>query len=194
MQLLLTLLIAHLFADFPLQTNRLAQYKEKHWQGVFLHVLVHIGVTMLMVTNIQHYWPLILGLGAVHFVIDTVKLIYPGKKGVLYFLIDQLLHLITIAIAAHVAQQLWPALPGGVLPDQWLLYVLVAALIPALMVLFWIWTNNLSQEYVAQVSVLQWSKRQLLGVEQRLGLAIMGVVFLEAAIYSYIGIIQQIWQ
>lgn len=192
--LLCTLLIAHLFADFPLQTNLLAKLKEKHWQGVFLHVLVHMIVTLLLISNRQHYWPLILGLGTAHFVIDALKLVYPGKKGVLYFLVDQLLHVMTIVVAAYVAQQVWHSLPVSILPDQWLFFILIAALIPALMVLFWVWTNTLNQEYVAQVSVLQWTKQQLLGLEQRIGLAIMGIVFFESAIYSLAGIVQRVWR
>lgn len=192
--LLLTLFIAHLFADFPLQTNSLAELKERCWQGVLLHVLVHMIVTVLLLGNSWHSWPLIFGLGAAHFVIDALKLICPGKKGVLYFLVDQLLHFLTIVIAVYVAQHVWHSFPVGILPDQWLFSVLIAALIPALMVLFWVWTNTLNQEYVAQVTLLQWTKQQLLGLEQRIGLAIMGVVFLESAIYSWVRLVQHVWR
>ncbi|MEZ4732600.1 MAG: DUF3307 domain-containing protein [Caldilineaceae bacterium] len=194
MHLFITLLIAHLFADFPLQTNKLAKLKETHWVGVLLHVLVHMAVTMLLIRNSQTYWPLIGGIGVVHFVIDGLKLLCPAKKGVLYFLLDQLLHLLTLAIASYIAQQVWHTFHPGILPDQWLLLILFAALIPALMVLFWIWTNTLNQEYVAQISVLYWTKHQLLGLEQRIGLVIIGFVFAESVFYTLAGMVEQMWR
>lgn len=59
MNLLMTLLLAHLFADFPLQSNSLARLKETRIMGVFLHVLVHVAVTACLLKTAPstgYYW------------------------------------------------------------------------------------------------------------------------------------------
>lgn len=194
MNLLLTLLIAHLFADFPLQTNALARLKEKHWLGVLLHVLVHIAVMALLLDNPFRYWALFLGIGAIHFLIDIIKLFYPGAKGIAYFLWDQALHVATLWLAANWAQRLWQPAPVGILPDAWLAPLLLGALIPAGMVLLWLWTNSLSQEYRARFYLLDWAKDQLLAVEQRIGLLLLAFVFLQPTLQALPQLIRGIWR
>lgn len=194
MNLLLTLLIAHLFADFPLQTNALARRKEKHWTGVFLHVLVHLLVMALLIDNRSQYWPLILGIGVAHFAIDGMKLLCPGTKGIAYFLFDQALHLGTLVLASYLAHQSWQSAPLSILPDAWLFPLLAGALIPALMVLVWLWTNTLSQEYTTRFYLLGWAKHQMLVVEQRIGLLLIAFVFLQPALHALPQLIQAIWR
>jgi Protein of unknown function (DUF3307) len=189
MQLFITLLIAHLFADFPLQTNLLAAWKEKHWLGIVPHVLIHMGITALLLNNGQRYWPLVVLLGIAHFGIDLLKLLYPGKKGIGYFLLDQMLHFATLLLAAFMAERAWNPAPVGIFPDEWLPLILFSASIPAFMVLSWVWINSLNQEYIRRVYVLSWSKQELLLLEQRIGLTIIGIVFLQVAIYYWSGIV-----
>ncbi len=188
MHLLMTLLLAHLFADFPLQTNALAKLKDKRFAGVFYHVLIHVTITALLINNSLHYWPLLLGLGIVHFIVDALKILLPFKKGVVYFLADQFVHLLSLVVATYLAQHLWTPAPTGILPDSWLVLVLTGALVPALMVLFWVWTMNLNQDYVTRSSWLYWSKQRLLLVEQRFGIALISVVLLQPAMHSLAGI------
>ena len=194
MNLLLTLLIAHLFADFPLQTNTLARLKEKYWRGVFLHVLVHIVVMALLIDQPAQYWPLLLGIGGVHFIIDAIKLLYPGAKGIAYFLLDQALHGSTLWLAAYWAAQSWQPAPVGILPDAWLLPVLVGATIPALMVLLWLWVNTINQEYASRFYLFDWAKYQLLAVEQSIGLFLFAFVFLQPALHALPQLIRGIWR
>lgn len=194
MNLLLTLLIAHLFADFPLQTNTLAKLKEQHWFGVFLHVLVHLVVMALLIDQAGQYWPLLLGIGLIHFLIDAIKLVYPGAKGVAYFLLDQVLHVGALWVAAVWAQRIWQPAPQGIVPDAWLAPLLVGALIPALMVLLWLWANSLSQEYTARFYLLEWAKHQILAVEQRIGLLLFVFVFLQPVFHALPQIIRGIWR
>lgn len=189
MQLFITLLIAHLFADFPLQTNLLASWKEKYWLGIVPHVLIHMGITALLLNNSQRYWPLVVLLGVAHFGIDLLKLLYPGKKGMGYFLFDQTLHFATILLAAFMAQRAWNPSPVGIFPDEWLPLILFGASIPALMVLSWVWINGLNQDYITRVYVLSWSKQELLLLEQRIGLTIIGIVFLQVAVYYWSGMV-----
>lgn len=194
MNLLLTLLIAHLFADFPLQTNALAKLKEKHWIGLFLHVLVHMVVMALLLDQRSRYWALILGIGAVHLTIDAIKLLYPGVKGIVYFLLDQALHVATLYFAAYWAQRIWHPAPLGILPDAWLLPLLIGTLIPAVMVLLWLWVNTISQEYTTRFYLLEWAKYQMLTVEQRIGLLLLVFVFLQPALHALPQLIRGIWR
>jgi|GEM_PF-925665 len=197
MHLLMTLLLAHLFADFPLQTNALAKLKDKHFEGVFYHVLIHMAITALLIRDSQQYWLLIVGLGIVHFVIDALKILLPFKKGVWYFLADQFVHLISLVLATYLAQRLWYPAPVGILPDKWLVMVLSGALVPAVMVLFWVWTSTLNPEYVTRSLLLCWTKQRLLLIEQRVGLALISVVFARPAfywVYSLADMVRVIWK
>lgn len=193
MNLLFTLLIAHLFADFPLQTNALARHKEKCWTGVLLHVLVHLVVMTLLIDQGGQYWPLILGIGVAHFIIDGMKLLYRGPKGIGYFLLDQALHVGTLFFATYLAHQYWQPAPQSILPTDWLLPLLGGALIPALMVLLWVWVNTLSQEYTTRFVLFDWAKHQMLIVEQRIGMLLLAFVFLHPALHALPRIIQGIW-
>lgn len=194
MNLLITLLIAHLFADFPLQTNALAQLKERSWYGVLLHVLVHVIVTALLIHNSLYYWPLLLGIGSVHFMIDCFKLLGAAKKGVVYFLIDQFLHGITLVVAAYLAQQEWPITPVSILPPEWLFPILSGAFVPAIMVLLWIWTNSLSHEFLSHSSLRYWAKHQILSIEQWIGIVLFLFVCLQPTVYSFVNVIQNNWR
>ncbi len=185
MHLLMTLLLAHLFADFPLQTNALAKLKEKSFEGVLYHVLVHVTITSLLINHSQQYWPLIVGLGVVHFAVDALKILLPFKKGVLYFLADQLVHLITLIVAAYLAERIWHPAPTGILPDEWLSVVLLVALMPAVMVLFWVWASTLSQEEITRSFLLHWTKQRLLLIEQRFGFFLISIVFFRPALYFF---------
>jgi hypothetical protein len=177
MNLLLTLLLAHLFADFPLQNDRIARLKMHSLKGVLLHVLIYAAVTGLLLQQPFRYWPLVLGLGTIHFIIDAVKVVYKTKHVVIYFLVDQALHFISMAVAAYLAYQYWPTAPAGVLPDDLLYIALLCAFVPAFIVLGWVWANELSDEAVQANSLLQWVKHQALAFEQNVGLALIILVF-----------------
>jgi len=177
MQLLFTLILAHLFADFPLQSNALARLKKYHLTGVLLHVAIYMAVTALLLENLLVYWPLVAGLGAVHFLIDGAKMRFAqGKDGPLAFLIDQSLHLVSMVAAAYLAQQLWTPAPQGILPCNWLHLVLLAACIPAAMVYFWVWTDSSGRVHLHHSRWLRWIHQRVLLVEQRFGLVLVGVV------------------
>lgn len=194
MNILITLLIAHLFADFPLQTNKLAQLKEKYWYGVLLHVLVHVLVMSLLIHESLSYWPLLLGVGAAHFIIDGLKFFCPAQKGIVYFLVDQLLHVGTIVVAAYLVHQDGLSAPVSILPQAWLLPILSGAFVPAIMVLLWIWTNSLSHEFLAQSSLLYWTKYQILSIEQRIGVLLFLFVCLQPSLYLFVNILQRTWR
>lgn len=179
MQLFFTLILAHLFADFPLQSNTLARLKKYHLIGVLIHVSIYTAVTALLLERRLQYWPLIVGLGIVHFLIDAAKMRFRrDDDGTVTFLVDQLLHLTSMVVAAYLAQRYWTPAPQGILPTDWLFRALLAAFIPAAMVCCWIWTASSGSAYLHHSQLLRWVNQRILLVEQRLGLVVVGVVIL----------------
>ena len=177
MQLLTTLLLAHLFADFPLQTNGLAKLKKECLAGVFLHVFIYVVITALVIHEPGKYWLLILGLGVMHFLIDALKLYYKQIVEIYYFVIDQCLHLLSLAIATYFTLCWYGEPPQSTLSYVIVLIGLGCALILAIMVFCWVWVNSLKEEQVQRHLLLRWTKYQMLMLEQRIGLVLIGLVF-----------------
>ena len=106
--LLLSLVVAHVLADFFLQPTSWVQARaSKHWRAVALyyHSFLHFGLT-LAVLLLWHSvsWstlsPLVLMgwallIACSHGVIDLAK---SYRQGLRYFLLDQLVHLLVIAL------------------------------------------------------------------------------------------------
>lgn len=201
MDLLSILLLAHLLADFPLQTNALAKLKSSSLTGVFIHVLVYVLITTLVIREPAHYWALIGGLGIVHFLIDSIKTRYTHKQHkptptlpinrifactltlsqqsieTCYFVVDQCFHFLSLGIAAYLATAYYSELPQSILPYEITLVAVGFALLLALMVFCWVWVNSLSEEQVKRHTLLQWAKHQMLALEQSIGLLLIGFIF-----------------
>lgn len=99
MIILIKLILAHFIGDFLLQPT--AWVKDKEVKKVksrylYAHILIH-GLIVLLLLWDFNYWLLALLLMILHGVIDTIKL-YAQKKANKsnWFLIDQLLHIISI--------------------------------------------------------------------------------------------------
>ena len=54
------LLLAHLVADFPLQSNKIVRMKNQGNKGLGIHVAVHVVVLLLLIKDPLQYWPAIL--------------------------------------------------------------------------------------------------------------------------------------
>jgi len=100
------LIFAHLLGDFVFQPESLVRLKMKSMKGVFIHVLIHfvLGIIVLLPFVLHGYlWliAVIFGICFFHFWIDQAKISYNLRhdKKVRPFVIDQLLHLLTILIA-----------------------------------------------------------------------------------------------
>lgn len=112
------LIFGHLLADFIFQPNSLVIWKHKSKTGIFVHVLIHffVSIIILLPFLINGYFWLIYvsaGLAFTHFWIDRVKINYDLKhdKKVIPFIIDQLLHLLTILLAYFFIQNISLELP-----------------------------------------------------------------------------------
>ena len=178
MHLFLTLLLAHLFADFPLQSNALIRFKNNHLGGVLLHALIYTIVTAILIDRWTSYWPLIIGLGTVHFAIDTIKShLSTGTEEIHIFLLDQTIHLVTMFIATLLAHSLWHVVPVGIVPEHWLPVVLFAAFLPAFMVGYWVWATSSGCGCVKGSVWLRQFYGSILVVEQRFGLVVLVIIF-----------------
>ncbi len=96
-----TLLLAHLLADYPLQTDRMVLAK-KHLPGLLLHVGIHLAVMIvLFFPVIGVAWPYLLVVAVCHFFIDAFKN-YLGRKRpnwvIRSYALDQTLHLISLIL------------------------------------------------------------------------------------------------
>lgn len=96
------LILAHVLADFPLQTSKISEGKEVSFLALIKHLVV-VFLTALVLTAC-FFSPglllVILGMTVLHGIIDYFKIYLSRKKKGNYnlelFLLDQLLHLLVI--------------------------------------------------------------------------------------------------
>ena len=100
-RLFVALLLAHLLADFILQSNTIAQKKEK-WYWLGLHSLVHGLLTYALLAAWKLWWLPLVILGS-HFLIDWVKT-HLKRNPVWIFVLDQIFHVAILIALASFAQ------------------------------------------------------------------------------------------
>ncbi len=99
-ELFLCLLMAHLVADFVLQTSASCNSKaEKHWQSVhqYIHAAIVFALSWIVSWDVRFWWCALI-IGALHLCIDIWKS-YRQEK-VTWFVLDQLLHVLVLAVIA----------------------------------------------------------------------------------------------
>ena len=134
MSILLRLLLAHIIADFFLQTKWMVEGKENGGKKSILMLTLHSVIHSLMAYLIVGEWSLwniAIVIFVTHFIIDWCKIQFRGNS-VSAFLIDQLSHVAVIFV-------LWMTiLPGSIsdiikegtdiLPDNILMIVVAYAM------------------------------------------------------------------
>lgn len=136
-----TFLLAHLTADYPLQTKSLVEAKQ-YLPGLTLHVSLHwLTLTVLTIPVYQQVWSAILGITAAHFIIDAGKN-YVGHRRPDWFIrsyvVDQLLHILTLLLAALWVQQN-RGLPAWQVTSPWIAYAIGVILVTV----FWFITASI---------------------------------------------------
>ena len=100
------LILAHEIADFPLQFDTIYRLKRTSRWGVIPHILICTAVNIIILAPFLYVvkvWYVILFLSIVHFLLDKSKVSIFSKvtgDNFLNFIIDQLLHIISIWLAA----------------------------------------------------------------------------------------------
>jgi hypothetical protein len=159
------LLLAHLIADFPLQTDLIFRLKRQSQWGVALHASIHGMVTFLLTGfrwDLIHVW---LVLTFAHYLIDTAKLKYNPPQQAAGFLIDQLAHVSVVLIIA-----IWQPGLTSILPD-WVLYAaFIYAWIPATLMYIWVVAAEKAQKQAHPAERVSWMREHLLRWSQLAGI------------------------
>jgi hypothetical protein len=111
MNIFLLLVLAHLIADFPLQTNFIFKARNKFKYGGLLHILMHTISNIFFLTPYLLYYQTWLGICGIilsHFFIDKMK-----KENIYKFALDQILHIMIIIIVSIGLKGLKPAFIYG---------------------------------------------------------------------------------
>jgi len=128
MTLLLRLLLAHMLSDYVFQPLPLVLMKRRGWRGGLVHAAIVVAVTAVLIWPVMHYWWYwlwLMFLAISHIVVDGSRaliLTYSEKRGLLYLVIDQALHLTVLAAIAaltHASQIRNPAIPTLADNSQW---------------------------------------------------------------------------
>jgi hypothetical protein len=168
MDLFFSLLLAHLIADFPLQTNWIFAMKLKSSKGIALHVLIHLIVTAFLIRDPFSHLPMLAILGVSHFSFDWLKLRYPTQKQVPGFLVDQSLHLITLVFLAIFFADVKTVLSG-----TWLHVALFYAFIPPVIMAGWLLAIDMGRVMKESDRCVAWAQRRLLPISQQAGMPLL---------------------
>ena len=127
-ELFLSLVLAHLVADFVLQTGKTCKdKKERHWKSLhhYVHALIVFGLTWLISWDASFWWGVLI-IGVTHFCLDMWKSY--RADNVKWFALDQVLHLVVIAGVAYAWTNChdW-SLPFGI--ELWHVAAAVALLV-----------------------------------------------------------------
>ena len=176
MELLMTLLLAHLLADFPLQSNLIASLKNNSKQVLALHVFVHMLVLWGLLGVKWQALPLVIFVGLAHFLVDWLKPRLLPQNGTKTFILDQLAHVGCLVLAAVGEIKVNGASIYPVISHDILYLALTVSFCLALMVYYWLWTNTLQDEIVQRHRHLRWSRARLLVLQQRTGLGLVCLI------------------
>jgi len=117
--------LAHWLADFPLQSDWMAQHKANGWV-LFLHALIHFVVSLaVLFSAIGVTWPFLLALAGAHFVIDALKNwlnVHRPAWGSWSYVGDQVVHMVSLAVVA-----VWIAMSTGEVPAAFPVWAAIVA-------------------------------------------------------------------
>lgn len=168
---LMTLFLAHLVADFPLQTNYLFQVKRNSTAGLLLHGGIH-ALTAFLLTGLRwdlwYVWLFLLGS---HTLIDWAKLNYKSSIQWRSFLLDQFIHFLVLIMIA-----LWQPELTSVLPAELLTICFLLAWIPAILMFLWIYSGDVSWTNTDPPTWVVWMQKNMLKTSRLSGYPILAIV------------------
>jgi hypothetical protein len=181
MERLVTLILAHLLADFPLQTNLLYQLKRSTAAGLLLHSSLH-AITAFLLTGLRwDLWYVWLVILVSHALTDWAKLNAKIRKQWVGFLVDQAVHILVMILIA-----LWQPSLTSLLP-AWILYLAFGlAWLPAILMFLWVYADErvqiLAQEHSQPPQWALWMQANLLQTSRVSGypgilVALLGILF-----------------
>ncbi len=116
------LILAHLIADFPLQSAQIYRLKKRYLAGQIPHALIYLGTMALAgfpLARYSSFWCFILALAAFHLIVDYLKVALLDRLGsrndLWTFLLDQAMHVAAIATVFMTPLPWMPGLRGSIL-------------------------------------------------------------------------------
>jgi hypothetical protein len=99
--MIIAMFLAHLVGDYVFQWDGLARWKSIEFRGVVVHSLILFVITALFALPYSPYWwGGVLFIGFFHFIVDGAQyFLKPTINPFLRFIIDQILHILTIIVA-----------------------------------------------------------------------------------------------
>ncbi len=164
------LLLAHLLADFPLQTISIFELKQTGNAGIFVHALIHALTTALLIKNLNSGIGMLAAILVIHYLIDLNPNRFPFFSPIKSFIADQFLHLFALFVIAFFARNLaWE------LKFQQLLPFLLAAFVPA--IFMGVFIHN-------QSKLECWTEPPIFGVNYKFCSWSSGIVIVVALIFT----------
>jgi hypothetical protein len=157
MESLIVLILAHLIADFPLQTNLIYYLKKESSAGILLHSGIH-ALTAFLLTGLRwELWYVWLFLWGTHAITDWAKLRYKSPKQWSGFLVDQLIHILVLVVIA-----LWQPGLSSPLPDWLVFSAFVFAWIPLILMFLWVYAGDVITSNPNPPARIHWMREHLL--------------------------------
>jgi len=137
------LIIAHLLADFILQSNRLIAWKTKQFRGVIAHICIFAAVSLIILFPYLGYWQtwaVISAISIFHMVVDQAKINIALRKDayVMPFIVDQALHFLSLIIGGYYLNTLPLDLPSNFFFDNIYTNIMAVSFVLALIFLGYI--------------------------------------------------------
>ncbi len=94
------LLLAHMLGEFPLQTTKISEFKQRKFVGIIFHSVIYTLIILIFsLPCIAKFWPFIIIIGVTHILIEQARVSvirYLKKDNLWIFLIKQILHIVVI--------------------------------------------------------------------------------------------------
>jgi hypothetical protein len=105
--LFLGLYLGHILGDFVFQPGRLVIAKREHFSAAVLHsAIVTACQALALAAVLPRAWPTVVVAGIAHLAVEQLSINarrVPGATGLAVFLLDQGLHIVSLAVIAAVA-------------------------------------------------------------------------------------------
>lgn len=169
MIVLATLLLGHLLADFPLQTNKIFQLKNKGLWGLLLHVAIHLIIMAFLIVEPGQNWSLFLALGLSHLIIDSLKVYRPTKPQAPGFIIDQIAHIFVLVLLVLFA----PTFQVVEITPYLFYPALIGAVLSAITMYVWVWANDRAATVDKDDLRVKWAQKSMIKISQQSGRVIV---------------------
>jgi hypothetical protein len=141
-----------------------------------------MGVMLLLFEDPLEWWPALVMLGIIHYLIDWGKLQVPIKPQVLGYIADQVMHAASLIPIALLFPGMRPTIP-----QEFLAYDFLLALVSPVLLLLWTYTWDVREPVpnTRPYSIWTWAKRSLLPMSQWAGFILIGAIAVQVFVTRF---------